>query len=303
MYFWEIFQAYILNIKKKSYKLIAQKTIIITNTHMKIKIYSIIASTFIACISFAQSSHQTVEELMQKSGSTGIFQQFDEMTASKIAEKRSLFQNDEDFNKFSTAMKSGFSSKDAEKFFMEYFERNTNEDSLKSVIKIYNNQFMQDMNKLETEASSPAKQQDQLLYFQGLAENPPTQERLNQLITLNNELGTSEMVVSILNNIMISMAKGLNEVQPKDKQISMDELEQKIKSSLPADFGQQMTNQIIAVALYTYKDVSNEKLNKYIAVWQTPTAKYFSSNTLKALDYTFSEMSKNMGKSLNSFVK
>lgn len=270
---------------------------------MKIKLIAIIAVTLIYSNSFAQSSQKTVAELMEKSGSTAIFQQLDEIINVKITEKKSSFEKEDDFNKFSTAMKTGLNSKNAQKYFYEYFQVNTNEDSLKSIIKIYESEFMQEMNRIELAANAPSKQQEQLTFFQGLKDNPPSQERVQQLISLNNELGTSEMTVKMLENMIISMAKGFNEIQPKEKRVPNSELEQKIKSSLPAEFSQQMTNQIIAVAMFTYKDVSNEKLNKYISVWKTPTGKYFSKNTLKALDYSFSKMGETIGNSFNVFVK
>lgn len=270
---------------------------------MKIKLFTIIALTFIWISSFGQSSHETVVELMNKSGSTGIFKQLDEIIIAKIAEKKSSFKNEEDFNKFSNIMKSVFNSKSAEKFFMEYFELNTNGDSLKSIIRIYEDPFMQEMNNLELAANDPAKQQEQRVFIQGLKDNPPSQERIQQIMTLNNELGTSDMIVKMLQNMIISMSKGMNESQPKDKQIPQNELEQKIKSSLPADFSQQMANHIISVYSYTYKDISNQKLNKYIGVWQTPTGKYYSVHALKALDYSFSKMGETMGNSLKAFEK
>jgi hypothetical protein len=127
---------------------------------MKIKLYTILVFALLCGNSFAQSSSTTVIELMEKSGSTAMFKQFDEIIGAKIAEKKSAFLKEEDFNKFVSAMKSGFNSKNAEKYYLEYFELNTREDSLKSIIHIYESQFMQDMNKIELAASDPAKQQE-----------------------------------------------------------------------------------------------------------------------------------------------
>lgn len=270
---------------------------------MKNTLISIVFLTIISCNTFAQSSHKTVVELMQKSGITSMFQQFEEIITAKVNEKKSTFEKEEDFNKFLNIMKSELSSINAEKYFIEYFELNTDEDSLKSIIKIYGNQFMQDMNSIELAASAPAKQQEQLIFFQGLKDNPPSQERIQQLVTLNNELGTSEMTVKILKNVMKSMAIGINEIVQKKEQIPQNELEEKLESSLPADFSQQMANQIIALSLFTYKDVSNDDFNKYLSIWQTPIGKYFSENTLIALDYSFSKMGKGIGKSMKIFEK
>ena len=99
------------------------------------------------------------------------------------------------------------------------------------------------------------------------------------------------------------MVKGLNNIQPKDKQISQCELEKKISSSIPAGFSEQMANSIIASYQFIYKDLSDDQLNAYISIWQSPTGRYSSKHTLQALDYSFSKMGEIIGNSFMVFVK
>ena len=277
----------------------------LTTTIMTIKRIqlTILTVLFFSLTTIAQSSKQTVEEALAKSGSSAMFKQLDGMLDSKIAEKKTTFENENDFNKFSSIMRSGFSSTKAEAFFIDYFVKYTNEDSLKNIIKIYNNLLMQEMTKLEEEANSPTKQQEMQDYFAGLKNNPPSQDRIQSLMRLNSTVGASEMTVKLIENMIFSMTKGANQAQPKAKQISQDELEKSLKNIFPESFKQQMTNQIIAVWLFTYKDVDNDKLNSYIQTWETSTGKYFSKATLDALDYTFSKMGEDVGNSLGGFVK
>lgn len=270
---------------------------------MKTKLFLLLSFTLLWTISFAQTSHETVVELMKISGSTAIFQQLEEGVNAQIAQKKSSFTNEEEFNKFANAIKSGLNSKNAEDYFIEYLELYTNEDSIRNVIRLYEQPFMQEMQKMELAANNPSRQQEMLAYMQNLNANPPSQERTQQLVTLNKELGTSEMTIKMIKNMVYSMVKGMNEMQPKEKQIPKEELEQKISSSLPAGFSQQMADRIVAVYMYTYKDVSDEQLNEYISVWQTPTGRYSSKHTLKALDYSFSKMGEIIGNSFKVFVK
>ena len=270
---------------------------------MKIRILLSILIVILSIQANGQSSHKIVLELMEKSGSTAQLKQFDDILSAKIAEKKSSFPNEEDFKKFVSIMKSGINSKDAEKYFVEYFELNSNEDSIKKVISLYNSPFMIEFTKMELVSSDPSKQQEQILFFQSLQGNPPSQARIQQLVLLNNELGSSEVIFKMFRNIAISMAKGLNSVQPKDKQISLVEIEQNMKSTFTADFTQQMTNQIIALSLYTYKSVDDAKLNEYIKVWQSPIGQYFIKETFGALDYSFSNMFENVGSSFKILEK
>lgn len=270
---------------------------------MKIKFITTIILSICLTNSFAQSSKQIVNEVLSKSGSTAMFKQFDGILESKIAEKKSTFKTEDDFNKFASIMRSGFNSTKAEEYFIDYFAKFTNEDSLKSVIKLYNNPLMQEMTKLEEVANSPSKQQEMQNFFAGLSNNPPKQERIQSLVRLDNATGASEMTVKLLENMIFAMIKGGNQTQPKDKQVSQNEIENKLKTAFPDNFKQQMTNQLVAVWLFTYKEVDNDKLNSYIEKWESTTGKYFSKATIAALDYTFSKMGENFGVSLGNFAK
>ncbi len=270
---------------------------------MKIKFITTIILSIGFITSFAQSSKQIVNEVLSKSGSTAIFKQFDGIIESKIAEKKSTFKTEDEFNKFASIMRSGLNSTKAEEYFIDYFEKFINEDSLKSVIKIYNNPLMLEMTKLEEIANSPSKQQEMQNFFTGLSSNPPKQERIQFLLRLNSATGATDMTVKLLENMIFAMIKGINQTQPKDKQVSQSEIESKLKSAFPETFKQQMTNQLVAVWMFTYKEVDNDKLNNYIQVWESPTGKYFSKSTLAALDYTFSKMGENIGNSLGNLAK
>lgn len=270
---------------------------------MNIKFSISVVLLFLCLQVFGQSSQKVVLELLVKSGSIDQFKQFDDLLSAKIEEKKSSFSNDEDFMKFVSMMKGSINSKDAEKYFVEYFEQKTNEDSLKNLISLYNQPLMIEMTELETASNHPSKQQDQIAYFQGLQNNPPSQTRIQQLALLNSELGSSEMISKLFTNLALSMAKGFNSVQPKEKQVPLIELEEKLKSTFSAEFSTQMANQILALSLYTYKSVDDSKLNDYIKLWQMPIGHYFIKETLNAFDYTFSKMFEHLGSSLKMLEK
>ena len=158
-------------------------------------------------------------------------------------------------------MTTGLNSQNAVKYFAEYLEKYSKEDSMKLVVTFFDNPFMQEFNRIEKEAASPEKQKDMVAYFQTLKDTPPVQSRIQQLVILNQEMRTSELTLKLVKNLILSMIKGANYNQPKDKQISDEEIKIKLASSLPVNYEQQMTNQIIAYALFTYKNVPDEKMN------------------------------------------
>jgi hypothetical protein len=266
---------------------------------MKNKLVMSVIVSLISLNVFAQSNPKTVGQVMVLSGLQDQILRLDGTIASKIEEKKSTFSTPEQFEQFKTIMTTGLNSQNALKYFAEYLEKYSKEDSMKLVVTFFDNPFMQEFNRIEKEAASPEKQKDMVAYFQTLKETPPAQGRIQQLVVLNQQMRSSELTIKLVKNLILSMIKGINYNQPKEKQISNEEIKNQLASSLPANFEQQMTNQIIAYALFTYKDVPDEKMNQYIEVWKTPTGKYGIDQLLNALDYSFSKMSQITGSSFS----
>ena len=265
---------------------------------MKLKLFTCIVFVLFSLNALAQSSHRTADEVLEQTGIKDQVDQLDDMIESKIEEKKNSFATQEQFGKFKDIMTSGLNSKNAMKFMAEYLEKYSNEDSLKLVIILYKDPFMQEFNKVEKEAASPSKQREMLDFYQGMNTNPPAQNRVQQLVSLNQEMRTSEFMAKMMQNVVVSMIKGANNSLPGDKEVSDEEIKLKMDSSLQGDLAKQLTNQLIAYSIFIYKDVPDEKMDHYLEVWKSPTGKYCIDQLMKAYDYSFSKMGELTGKLL-----
>ena len=265
---------------------------------MKLKLFTCIVVVLFSLNALAQSSHRTADEVLEQTGIKDQVDQLDDMIESKIEEKKNSFATQEQFGKFKDIMTSGLNSKNAMKFMAEYLEKYSNEDSLKLVIILYKDPFMQEFNKVEKEAASPSKQREMLDFYQGMNTNPPAQNRVQQLVSLNREMRTSEFMAKMMQNVVVSMIKGANNSLPGDKEVSDEEIKLKMDSSLQGDLAKQLTNQLIAYSIFIYKDVPDEKMDHYLEVWKSPTGKYCIDQLMKAYDYSFSKMGELTGKLL-----
>jgi len=90
--------------------------------------------------------------------------------------------------------------------------------------------------------------------------------------------------------VVVAMIKGGNNSLPKAEQVSDIEITGQMDVTFNADYEKQMTNQMLAYSLFVYKDVPDEKLNRYLEVWKTPTGKYCMDRIMKAYDYAFTKM-------------
>ena len=257
---------------------------------MKLKSLIGIVFAFIYLSTFAQSSPQTVAEFMVQTGLKDQVAQLDGMIQSKIEEKKSTFAKPEQFDLFKQIMSSGMNSKNAEKYIVEYLEKYTGEDSMKLVTVLYKDPFMQEFNRIEKESGTPASQQKMPAYFESFKTTPPAPERVQQLLSLTQDMKASEITVKMIRNVVVAMIKGSNNMHPKAEQVSDTEITGQMDTMFNADFEKQMTNQMLAYSLFVYKDVNDEKLNSYLEVWKTPTGKYCMDRIMKAYDYAFTKM-------------
>ena len=251
----------------------------------------------------AQSSQNTVSEVMQQTGLNEQLTLLDEMIQSKLEEEKSMFPIPEQFEQFKEIMTSGMNSTNAKKFISEYLTKYSNEDSLKMVIALYRETFMQEITRIENESSTPAMQKEVPDFFENLKTTPPSPVRIQQISSLNKEMKGTEITVKMIQNVIVSMINGVNNFLPSDKQVSVAELKSNMTSYYQPAFAEQITNQLNAYSLFIYRDVSNEKLNRYLEVWKAPTGKYCMDQIFKAYDYSFSKMGKITGGSMSELEK
>ena len=251
----------------------------------------------------AQSKPETVREVIIKTGIIDQLQAIDGLIAVKLDEKKSMFDKVEDFERFKVIMTSGMNSKNAQKYFEESLIKNSREDSLKMVISLFADPFVQEFNKLEKEASLPEKKPEMTAYFQSLSTTPPPQNRIQQLVALDKELKTSELTYKIFQNVILSMIKGGNAAMPAGKQMKDEEIKEALSKAVPANLDQILLNQTVAMSLFTYKNVTDENLNKYLEIYKTPAGKYCIAKFMDAFDYSFTQMGNATGNSLSTLEK
>ena len=266
---------------------------------MKIKFVTCIAVALFSMNIAAQSSQNTVAEVMQQTGLNEQLPMLDEMILSKLEEKKSTFPKPEQFEQLKRIITSGMNSANAKKFITEYMVKYSNEDSLKMVVKLYRDSFMQEITRIENESSTPAMQKEVPDFFENLKTTPPSPVRIQLLTSLNTEMKGTEITVKMIQHVIVSIIKGANNILPLDKKMSDTELKSNMDSFFQPGFSQQITNQLVAYSLFIYRDVSNEKMNRYLEVWKAPTGKYCMDQIFKAYDFSFSKMGEITGGSMS----
>lgn len=272
---------------------------VVCNPIKRMMKFKILITLFLGSfVAIGQSTPETVSSVLEISGVDQPIKQIDAIVEAKINEKQGSFEDEADYNKLAKIMRSGFKAGVAMEYYKEYFVKNASEDSLKMVLKMYEDPLFAEMNTLEMAAATSSDEQEMMTFFQGLQSDPPSPERIQDLMALNKEVCSSDMTVKMIRNTLISMAEGANKLLPEEEQLDQEEMKQKMENAFSPAMVEQLNNQILAISLFTYRDVSAEKLQAYVDAWKTPVGRYFVGQYLKAMDYTFSRMGEDLGASL-----
>lgn len=246
-------------------------------------------------LTFAQSNEKLAEETLRKTGSLDQIDQMDKLLESQILSKKGEFEDAKSYDVFSKIMKQCFGAEKFKTHFVEYFAKNANEDSLKAISALYDMPLMKEFAELEKAGQSADAQVKMTAYFQQFQTNPPSAARIQQVAILHTELNTAKLTVNMFKNLMSSMLVGLNHILDEEEKVSDEDIKKTLETALPPTFEQQLLQQYAAVSLFTYKDVSDEKLAEYINVWKGSTGKYFIEHSMAAFDFAFSKVGEEMG--------
>lgn len=266
--------------------------------HFKV-IFFLITTLLISSKVVSQSSVKTVEKLIEVTKIDSDFNQINTVLASKIEEKKSLIKTEEEYIKFSNVLKRNFNTEKAKVYLKDYLIKTEKESNLIKIIKLYDNPLMIKMNNYEQDFYNPENKESQITFFKNLKTNPPNQDRIKLLINLNKAINGTAKTKNLLENIIFTISKSYNSILPKEKQNADNVLKEKIKSELPENLQQQISNQFVAIGLYTYRFASDNDLEEYTKIWETELGVNYIDTSFKAYEFVFNEISSDLIINLN----
>jgi hypothetical protein len=263
----------------------------------------IVLQLFTVISGFSQVDKDVAEKFMDITGIEREIVQLDQIFKSQIYEKKRQFDNQKNFELFSNAMKKSFSSDRTLFYFKQFLIQKASEDSLAKIISIYNSPLMLRMSSYESRSANPKSKKDIGMYFNSLQKNPPSQQRTDLILKLNEELKTAELTEILLTNIVKSIMVGMNNMQERKNRMSDVEINNSLKEMLPDGFDQKLKDQIVTMSYFTYKDASDAELVEYIKILKKPISKYYYITVVEALNFTFTNMGEDMGEEIAKSLK
>ena len=271
------------------------------------KFTKIMACTSLALLVFstfaAASTHEKlVSKYIELSGIEEILYSFPEQLEQTANQKSLTSTNPERDQKVVEILKSAFDSSKAENELYLYLLDHTNPQHLSDMIDWLESPLGRKIKMYEVESSLPQEQANMLRYIADLQADPPSQERIILLNTLEEVSQTSELVATITIDMIKGMIWAIGKTLPEEEQLNIQEAEEKIVEMKPV-IKSSLRQQMVIASFYTYRDITNEELEKYIALYQSDAGKAEIEIVGAAISKVMTSWLSNAGETIVAYVE
>lgn len=180
---------------------------------------------------------------------------------------------------------------------LEYFKTHFNEERLSAIVEWYKSPTAKKITKLEIEASSPEGKEEMRKFAQQMALKPPRRETVTLIQRLDEVTNGSGLTLAVYTTTTRELLKAMNSVAPPDKQATEAKLEE-IMSNIKKNVQPTLKYATLVDFLYTYRNLSEEELNKYISFYRTDSGEWLVTNLNDALLNAVANAAKKIGKEI-----
>ncbi len=239
----------------------------------------ILTSLLTICLSLSLTTHvfsgvheKLVNKYIEISGLDQMLSTFPDQIDTMFSQKTLTSKQSETEKKVAAIMKESFDIVLVKKNLNSFLLQNTDINFFNNLINWLETPLAQKIKGEELSSSGPNSQAELLRYVAGLQTNPPSQDRITIIQAVERTTKLSELSTYIAIETIRGMLVSFNFTLPEDKRKSMGEIEEEIKAIKPA-IQNSLRQQMILTSFYSYRNISNEELIKYIEFYKSNTGK------------------------------
>jgi hypothetical protein len=156
--------------------------------------------------------------------------------------------------------------------------------------------------RMEEAASTPEAFVEMEQYAARMQASPPPADRLRVLQKLDTAVKATETGVEIAVSTQVALALAVISTLPLERQRSIDDIVREIEKSRPLVEGTVRAGTLVSL-LYTYRDLSDAEIQRYIDFAVSPVGSKFQSVCMTALKKAFFDCSVKWGKAIGEAIK
>ncbi len=219
---------------------------------------------------FAGVHERLIKKYIETSGLDQMLLTFPDQIDAMFSQKILTSEQPEVEEKIAAIMKESFDIVLVKENLNSFLLQNTDINFFENIIQWLETPLAQKIKEEELSSSGPGSQTELLRYIADLQSNPPSQDRIAIIQEVERTTKLSELSTYIVIEMMRGMFKSFNLTLPEDKRKSIGEIEEEIKTIKPA-IQNSLRQQMILKSFYSYRNISNEELIKYIEFYKSNT--------------------------------
>lgn len=248
------------------------------------KFFWVVILFLLPSIVCAQNQNDLIQSLYIKSG---IDKQVEQLPLLIQASVLKALEEDDRIKELPRHTKSALSGSVQEAFAAERLKNTIIKEvkesmtikDLETVLTWLDSPFGKKCTRLEEAASAPETLSEVQKFASQLQQTAPAANRMDILQRLDDAVKATETNVEITMNAQFAVAVAVVKSLPLEQQAPIDKIAAELEKSRP-QIEAIMRSQTLLFALYTYQDLTNAELEKYIAFATSPAGTKYHGSTI-----------------------
>lgn len=238
----------------------------------------------------SQSQAQT---FLYESGLDALISSLPETVEQQLNLKRLTETNQLKFDEAEAAITQAAKSIQTNDLALNYLTTKVDADKLTGALAFLASPLGHRISLEEREASTPSAQVEMQAYAMQMAQNPPPSERIKLVQRLTAALNSDEVILTLMRGTFYSLLEITEELNP-EASVSLKEVLDSEWNKMEPMLNEQFNQFMIMGAHYSYRNLSDEDLNRYIEFLNTNSGKAYWSTGIQIVKLYLQQFIKEM---------
>lgn len=251
----------------------------------------------------AQAAHAaTVDRLMDVSGMRHALAQLPGVVGASFDSPQAADMPPALRSAMRDAAGQAFRAQDLAAVVRDRLARDLSERQVADAVAFYETLLGRRIIEMEMKASEPAALPQFEAYARELQQRPAPEARRRLIEAYDAATGSTDAAVAIMESTALAVALAFNAVQPRQAQVSAQDLQRKLKEAGP-QLQSQARAYVAASLLYTYRALGDRELGDYVRFLQTPSGAAHARASAQAFRHVITEAMARFAQSLPKAVE
>lgn len=184
----------------------------------------------------------------------------------------------------------------------QVLERRMSADQASEVVDWLESPLGARLTELENAATSPEFPQQLEAYLATFPDNQPTTDRIELLRKMDQAANITESGIEVVLHMQLALVVAVVETLPEQQRPSVPEILRQLESERP--YIEQMLKQMSFYSLlYTYREVSDADVRRYIQFLESRTGKVYQSSIIEGLDLALMQAVRRWGSDVGKILQ